>query len=519
MSEPSPERPEPAPAPAPIPVYVISFDQLTYLRNMIAQLRDLGVIPGDIHVVDNHSTLPPLLDYLTELERQGHHVHRLPRNLGPHAVFNLEAGLELPATFAVTDPDLQFHADMPASFRQDLAAVAADAAVWKAGCALEIGSDEELLPGTYFEGQTIREWEARFWRQPQGEHRFGPLHRAWIDTTFAVYRRDAPHADFYGAVRVAGCYVARHLPWYRETFALPAGPGACPPVPARLPDGRPLVRPAPCELERYRQGEKGSTTARMAATSQDATRYVPIARPEDGYTFAIGPRTTHAGWWSGPFVQGWRAAAFAVLRERSAARRGPSRLVDVGASFGKTALWAALRFEHVYAVEPDVAARAELCENVAVNRFEHCVTVVPCALADRDRQGLDQGQGQADGRPSITLETLCARYAVPLQEGTNLVINCDAGSAWRELLPGLLAFAAARADVVGALLVAVDGTRGGEGRGAARVVEEAIAAAPVLRDWAVISDRMTPLSGPAAITEDVEGRPEALLCWLNPHGA
>jgi hypothetical protein len=139
-----------------IPVYVISFNQPTYLRNMITQLRGLRVAPEEIHVVDNASTSSPLLDNLAELESQGYQVHRIARNLGPYVVFHPDATLHLPSVFAVTDPDLQFDARMPSTFRADLVEIARRCDTWKAGCALTLrgnwrqGGEIEFQGETYF---------------------------------------------------------------------------------------------------------------------------------------------------------------------------------------------------------------------------------------------------------------------------------------------------------------------------------------------------------------------------------
>src|SRR4051812_13623155 len=272
-----------------IPVYVVSFNQPTYLRNMITQLRGLQVRPDEIHVVDNASTSPPLLDYLAELGAQGTHLHRMPRNFGPHVVFNPDAQLPLPATFAVTDPDLQFHAEMPASFRSDMAAIAKACGTWKCGCALTIADAHRFLPGPYYRGQTIREWESMFWTAPIGPaavpNASGDLvYRALVDTTFAVYLRDNRGGSFWDAVRVAGRYEARHLPWYVESYALPSGPSAPNGEPARLDDGRVMVRPSPCEVDRYRGQASGSTTSLLIAAA-GPNSYLEVACAEDGYTF------------------------------------------------------------------------------------------------------------------------------------------------------------------------------------------------------------------------------------------
>jgi hypothetical protein len=209
-----------------IPVYVLSFNQPSYLRNMIRQLTGLGVKPPEIRVVDNASSFPLALDYLRELEAGGFEVIRLERNFGPHEIFAPEAGIDWPEVFALTDPDLQFHPDMPATFRQDLLEVAAACGVWKCGCALSLEDSKLFRDFDYHGNLSIAEWEGRFWSSPLSVpslqsklERWGAsVYDAPVDTTFAVYVKSRARESFLDGVRVAGVFACRHLPWYRQEF-------------------------------------------------------------------------------------------------------------------------------------------------------------------------------------------------------------------------------------------------------------------------------------------------------------
>lgn len=211
-----------------IQVFIISYNQPSYLRNMVAQLIRLQVAPPEITVLDNASTNPQLIDCLGELRETGIRVIRLERNLGPHEIFAPEAGVDWPEVFALTDPDLEFNPLMPTTFREDLLAIACACRVWKCGLALSLEDAEQFLEGTYVSGMSIADWESQFWRhklEVQGEAaellaRAGAeIFRAEVDTTFAVYRRDYPKASFLQSVRMSGNYSARHLPWYRSYSA------------------------------------------------------------------------------------------------------------------------------------------------------------------------------------------------------------------------------------------------------------------------------------------------------------
>lgn len=211
-----------------VPIYILSFNQPTYLDNMVNQLRRLEVACDEIYIIDNASTYPKAVAHLAELERSGIRVLRLERNFGPHGIFAPESGIHWPPLFALTDPDLQLNPSLPKSFREDMLRVAAAHGCWKCGMGLSIQLNHQFKTGPYMSGLSIEEWEANFWKSPQES--CGPIasslelwdatvYNAIVDTTFAVYMRDCPHRDFLDAVRVSGVFEAEHIPWYNEKSA------------------------------------------------------------------------------------------------------------------------------------------------------------------------------------------------------------------------------------------------------------------------------------------------------------
>jgi hypothetical protein len=509
-----------------IPVYVISFNQPTYLRNMITQLRGLGVAPEEIHVVDNASTSSPLRDYLAELESQGHRVHHMARNLGPYVVFHPDATLHLPSVFAVTDPDLQFDARMPSTFRADLVEIARRCDTWKAGCALTLRDAELFLPGPYFKDRTIEEWESSFWNDvvPGVTEDLGgdPVYRAPIDTTFAVYLWDRrPEGfrpndlfpdGFFEAVRVAGRYQCRHLPWYAKSFELASEKSGATGIPVILDDGRIMVRPGPCEIDHYRRQVRGSTIAGLMPPPAPG-HYLEVSRPEDGYTFAVAPGTTHATWLTQRLAAGWQAHTFRILRERVSSSRGPTSLVDIGASMGETALWAALRCQHVYCVEANRASLRELRENVAINRFEHCVTIVPARLSPKIGAPVTPSD-HTDVAPGVSIDALCRRYGVPLDSG-NVVVKCNIGGDEELVLDDLLTFVVTH-PVIDTLLVAMHTSRWSSVDSLTPVLSEAYTRHPILRRWQAYSERLDRLPKLTDILRYIEQAPLGSVLWTRP---
>lgn len=184
---------------------------------MIEQLRGIGLT--NIIVVDNGSEYPPFLEYLDSLEGKLS-ILRLKENRGPRRLFH-DAALydQLPKHFCLTDPDLEFNPGLPPDFLQHLADLTTKYRVGKAGFSLDISEPEKMIATPFQIGKEryrIWEWEAQFW-QTRLEEKDDPAYRAKIDTTFAVYNKEFFSAEnFLDAIRVAGRYTARHLPWYAD---------------------------------------------------------------------------------------------------------------------------------------------------------------------------------------------------------------------------------------------------------------------------------------------------------------
>jgi hypothetical protein len=200
-------------------VIVPCFNNPTYSQSMLNQLQRLGF--QRIVYVDNASTSAEMLCWLRQVGRQAT-VIVLKENLGPrHVAMDLTSIALLPRHFCITDPDLLFNPDLPPDFVAQLAALTEREKIGKAGFALDI-SDRAAMREEYFrigKGDfRIWEWEQKYWDHPIAPLPAGdPVYRAAIDTTFALYDRKYFTPDaFIAAVRVAGRFTARHLPWYRD---------------------------------------------------------------------------------------------------------------------------------------------------------------------------------------------------------------------------------------------------------------------------------------------------------------
>ena len=202
------------------PIFVPVFNNPSYARSMLSQLSRLGL--HNIYMIDNGSTSEEMHALLDEAEEVAS-VVRTGENNGPRDIVLRSANYEcLPDVFCVTDPDLEFNPILPNDFLAHLLRLTRKHRVGKAGMALRI-DDAGLMHDKKFhaDGREYHatEWELQFWREHIDNLEDGsPVFRSPIDTTFALYNKNFFSPDnFLQAVRVAGRYTCRHLPWYRDS--------------------------------------------------------------------------------------------------------------------------------------------------------------------------------------------------------------------------------------------------------------------------------------------------------------
>ena len=193
-----------------VPVFLIAYNRLGYLRQLVAWLERAGY--SDIHIIDNCSSYPPLLEYL---ERSPHAVHRMDRNYGHLVLWESGRFGEIVngQHFILSDCDILPDEACPPDVADHLYAVLRRYPNFtKVGLSLRIDD----IPDHYALKPKVLEWEAPFWQHPLDEP---GLYEAAIDTTFALYRPGIAPGDprWFRSIRTAPPHTARHLPWYADT--------------------------------------------------------------------------------------------------------------------------------------------------------------------------------------------------------------------------------------------------------------------------------------------------------------
>ena len=194
-----------------IPIVINNFNRLTYLKQQIERLEALGYT--NIYIIDNQSTYPPLMEYYDQLP---HKIFRLNKNVGHLSLWKTIIFKWFEHDYYVyTDPDILPGDDCPGDFMEYFRKILETYPEYsKVGFALAIDD----LPDHFSDKQKVRDWEGMYWQMKMEAD--SEVYIAKIDTTFALYRPGAKGGWWVPAMRVAGKYTSRHLPWYRDSSAI-----------------------------------------------------------------------------------------------------------------------------------------------------------------------------------------------------------------------------------------------------------------------------------------------------------
>lgn len=199
------------------PVIINSFNQLTYLKNIITKLCAEGF--RNIYVLDQASSYPPLQEWLAGVQERGQALPLFSSiNKGPHDFF-LSKTYDMfgGAPFIYSDPDLSWNQLAP-EFLTRLFELAHRHHIFKVGPALKIPDKNQIKPNLKCiqdgsVGMGIAEYEARYWIT-EVEPR---VYNSPIDTTMHLflpqyYKHGAP---LITGLRVSGeGYDMLHQPWF-----------------------------------------------------------------------------------------------------------------------------------------------------------------------------------------------------------------------------------------------------------------------------------------------------------------
>src|SRR5512143_471081 len=138
------------------PLVIISFNNHAYVASTLVQAQKFGLVPI---VIDNASAYETTRGFLASIERSVE-VLRLADNVGFTCWSRPEIYDRLPARFFLTDPDLQWNAQLPSDFPLTLDELCSRHGARKVGFALDLSDRERMFQDAdYHEGRSISSWE------------------------------------------------------------------------------------------------------------------------------------------------------------------------------------------------------------------------------------------------------------------------------------------------------------------------------------------------------------------------
>lgn len=211
-----------------IPVFIITCDRLTVLKKTIASLAQASDGAYEVVIHDNHSTFPPMVDYLHELESQGVLVAWRNEPVDRAEMLNgvsetIEAWFrdhDAPY-YAVTDPDvaLEDESGQALQLYGELLERHPEATV--IGPMLRVDDIPDFNP---FKQNAIDTWHYLYDGVPQVEETVAGtkvrLLAGPVDTTFGVYRANFTFHRLNLGYLVMPPYAAYHLDWYLDPHNL-----------------------------------------------------------------------------------------------------------------------------------------------------------------------------------------------------------------------------------------------------------------------------------------------------------
>jgi hypothetical protein len=183
-----------------IPIIINNRNRLTTTKKLADDLSKLGYT--NIHILDNSSTYPPLLEYYSQCP---YTVERLNSNLGQLAIYNSNYINKFHGWVAYSDSDIELNPDSPRGFVEEMIKIAEKYNKVKVGLALRIDD----LPDNYHT-KRFKQWEHPHWTKEVEKD----VYEAFVDTTFSIIKVGQPFQ--YQAFRMAGNLTARHMPWYTQ---------------------------------------------------------------------------------------------------------------------------------------------------------------------------------------------------------------------------------------------------------------------------------------------------------------
>lgn len=211
-----------------IPIFIITFERLCWLKETVEAIQNQSSsYQIELFFIDNNSTYPPLITYLTEMEKtectvvwckSNHPFHNSKQFINEFLLKN-----NISPYFCVTDPDIRLlHPDCLNTYMKILDEENDVYCVGPALRTFDIEDSYALKNVVQWQRKKIMEKKKIQNKIKEFTDENGETIRYvdWtIDTTFAMYRSNKSYrrAVNQPGIRVLEPYEAQHLDWYIDS--------------------------------------------------------------------------------------------------------------------------------------------------------------------------------------------------------------------------------------------------------------------------------------------------------------
>lgn len=365
-----------------IPIIIVCFNNYKYVENTINQINRVNKeYAKNIIILNNCSTCIETINYLKNINYRvmNNHENKTPRisHKDNKHIYDI-----LPDEFILTDPDLEFHENLPVTFIEELSMLSNIFNSYKIGFALDIDNEHDMLEGLYIDNCSIYNWELQYY---QSILLFPNYHLliANIDTTFClINKKYTNNIDLQ--IRCAGNFKAKHIPWYKKNKIYNVYENYC------------NYTNSPKSETHF--NNKISTTGQLYINYIDAN-YIKVIKNKELF-FIENKENNNIDFWKNDYSN-WRNTLFIILDKFLDNNKF---FINIGDWNSATSMYISRKSKHMICVESDVNTFNNIISNLETNCNKNYTII------NKSIHNIDTDTNVLDSSKSITIEQIFKKY-------------------------------------------------------------------------------------------------------------
>jgi len=320
-----------------IPIIIICYNNYLYVKNILLQILKINKdYYKNIKILNNNSTCLNTINFLNTTDVT---VINNSNNDGPWISNDINKHIydNLPNKFVLTDPDLELNENIPNNFIEILSNLSDKYNTSKIGFALNITDYKLFYKSTnYFLNFSIYDWEKQFWKNKITDETY-ELYNSQIDTTFCLINKNYLHGK---AIRVAGNFIAKHLPWYIDNKIYN-------------------------KYDNYMNSINTTNISTISKIIKSYTEdnYLKIYKNNELFLINNNNNNNNLNFWKNIYSN-WENETFEIFDKFLSKDK---IFIDIGGWIGTTAMYGSRKSKHVYSIEADNKSINDMMINMKTN--------------------------------------------------------------------------------------------------------------------------------------------------------